>query len=84
MKTRLYRTAETFEGENLRKLMKNTIFVEKLSRIARFGCAKDATLPNFAEKTFVNSHKTAKFAKVSRLPRLKFCIYMLFARVPER
>ena len=29
MKMRLYRTAETFEGENLRELMKNTILVEK-------------------------------------------------------
>ena len=29
MKTRLYRTAETFEVENFREVMKNTIFVEK-------------------------------------------------------
>ena len=29
MKTRLYRIAETFEGEDFRKLMKNTIFAEK-------------------------------------------------------
>ena len=27
---------------------------------------KNATPPNFAEKTFANSHKTLKFAKVSR------------------
>ena len=25
---------------------------------------KDATLPNFAEKTFTNGHKTSKFVKV--------------------
>ena len=33
-----------------------------------FAVPKDATLPNFTEKTFVNSHKTAKFSpsKVSR------------------
>ena len=41
----------------------------KLSQIA---CTtKDATMdpmpPNFAEKTFVNSHKTSKFAKFSSL-----------------
>ena len=35
--------------------------------------------PNFAERTFVNSHKTVKFAKVSLFPRLKFFVYMLFA-----
>ena len=42
---------ETFEGENFRELVKNTIFV-------------DATLPNFTKKTFMNSHKTVKFTKV--------------------
>ena len=25
---------------------------------------KDATLPSFAEKTFINGHKTSKFVKV--------------------
>ena len=29
-----------------------------------FAMPKDATLAIFAEKTFVNSHKTVKFAKV--------------------
>ena len=47
---------ETFEGENFRELL---------------ACAapKDATPPNFTEKTFVNSHKTVKFAKVFFLKR---------------
>ena len=44
---------------------------------------QDATPPNFVEKILQRA-TNRKFAKVSRLPRLKFCIYMLFARVPER
>ena len=47
-----YRAAENFRGR-------------KLLRIAPV--PKDATPPNFAEKTFVNSHKTAKFVKVFSL-----------------
>ena len=39
----------------------------KLSRIARFCCAKGRHTPNFTEKTFAYSHKTAKFAKVFSL-----------------
>ena len=50
--------------KNFRELVKNTIFTEKLSRIARFCSTKGATPPNFVEKTSANSHKTVKFAKV--------------------
>ena len=32
-----------------------------------FAAPKDATLPNFTEKTVANSHKTTKFAKVFSL-----------------
>ena len=32
-----------------------------------FAVPKDATPPNFTEKTFANSHKTEKFAKVFSL-----------------
>ena len=39
----------------------------KLSRIVTFAALKDATPSNFAEKTFANSYKTAKFAKVFSL-----------------
>ena len=39
----------------------------KLSPIARFCSTKGATPPNFMEKTFANSHKTAKFVKVFSL-----------------
>ena len=38
------------------------IFIKKLSRIAH---AKRHHHKNFAEKTFANSYKTAKFTKVS-------------------
>ena len=39
----------------------------KLLRIARFCFAKRCHAPNFAEKTFAYSHKTAKFVKVFSL-----------------
>ena len=39
----------------------------KLSQIACFCSTKGATPPNFAEETFVNSHKTMKFVKVLSL-----------------
>ena len=37
---------------------------EIFRRLHAFAVPKDATLPNFAEKTFENSHKTTKFVKV--------------------
>ena len=43
-----------FRGENFRRLL-------------TFAAPKDATPPNFVEKTFTNGHKTAKFAKVFSL-----------------
>ena len=64
--------------------MKNMIFAEKVQAVGRFCRAKDATPPNFAGEKFREGSQNHKFAKVSRHLRLKFCIYMLFARVPER
>ena len=49
---------ETFKGENFRGLVKNTIFLCR---------TKEYYAPNFTEKTFVNSHKIAKFVKVFSL-----------------
>ena len=49
-----YRIGETFNGEKFRGLL-------------AFTAPKDATPPNFAEKAFVNSHKTVKFMKVFSL-----------------
>ena len=37
---------------------------EKFHGLLVFAMPKDATPPSFTEKTFTNSHKTAKFAKV--------------------
>ena len=42
----------------------------KLSQIARFCSPKGHHAPNFAEKTFAYSHKTAKFTKVFSLESL--------------
>ena len=45
---------ETFEGQNFHGLLTGV-------------AAKKATPPNFSEKSFVNSYKTSKFAKVFSL-----------------
>ena len=59
---------EIFMGENFCKLVKNTIFAEKMSLIARFCCAKGCYAPKFHGKTFWNSHKTAQFAELESFP----------------
>ena len=48
----------------------------KLSRIARLCCTKDDMPSNFAEKTFANSHKNVKFAKVFSLE--SFLLYGIY------
>ena len=41
---------------------------------------KDATLPNFLEKIFVNSHKTTKFVKIFSLESfLLYTVCFLFS-----
>ena len=52
---------------NFHKMAKNRFSRRKLSQIARLYRAKDATPPNFAEKTFANSHKTRNLRKFSPL-----------------
>ena len=47
--------------------MKIEFSQRKLSRIAHFCHAKDATPQNFTEKTLANSYKTVKFTKVFSL-----------------
>ena len=64
-----YRIAETFWGENFHVLEKSTVFTEKtFTDCLLVPCPK---MPRsqiyFAEKTFANSHKTMKFAKVFSL-----------------
>ena len=49
-------------------LVKNTIFRGKNFRgLLTFAAPKDAMPPNFVEKTFADSHKSVKFAKVFSL-----------------
>ena len=55
---------KTFEGENFRELVK---IRENFHRLLGYTVPKDASPPNFMKKTFVNSHKTAKFTKVFSL-----------------
>ena len=43
--------------------MENKIFAENCFADWSLVPLKDATPPNFAVKTFANSHKTSKFAK---------------------
>ena len=58
---------ETFMGEKFHELVENKIFAEKSFVDCSLVLLKDATPPNFAMKTFANSHKTSKFTKVFSL-----------------
>ena len=61
----LYRIATKFRGRKLLRIGGKYDFCqENFHGLLAFAAPKDAMPPNFAEKTFVNSHKTAKFAKV--------------------
>ena len=53
----------------------------RFSRIAHFCHVKGRHTPNFAEKTFVYSHKTAKFAEVFSLK--SFPLYGIMCNMPE-
>ena len=61
-----YRIAENFRGRKLSWIGEKYDF----QRLLAFAAPKDITSPsslNFTEKTFANSHKTAKFTKVFSL-----------------
>ena len=55
----------TFEGESFREFVR--FLQENFYGLLAFAAPKDAMPPNFAEKTFTNSHKIAKFTKVFSL-----------------
>ena len=57
-----YHIAGKFRGRNFANWWKLRFLRRKLSQIARLCRAKEATPPNSVEKTFANSHKTAKFS----------------------
>ena len=60
-----YHIAGNFQGRKLSQTgEKDNFHGENFHRVLACAVPKDTTPPNFAEKTFVNSHKTAKFSKV--------------------
>ena len=62
----LYRIAENFQGRKLSQIGEKCDFRrENFRGLLAFAAPKDATPPNFMEKTFADSHKSAKFAKVT-------------------
>ena len=68
MKIQHYRIAENFRGRKLSRIGEKYDFRgENFHGLLASAVPKDATPPNFAEKTFTNCHKTAKFAKVFSL-----------------
>ena len=63
-----YRIAGNFRGRKLLWIGKKYEFHGKnFHRLLAFAVPKDTSPPNFTEKTFTNSHKTAKLAKVFSL-----------------
>ena len=66
--TVVYRIAENFRGRKLSRISEKYDFRgENFCGLLVSAAPKDATPPNFAEKTFANRHKTTKFAKVFSL-----------------
>ena len=64
----MYRIVGNFRGRKLSRIGEKYNFCrENFHGLLAFATPKDATPPNFAEKTFTNSHKTAKFAEVFSL-----------------
>ena len=61
---------ETFEGENIVQICEKYDFCgEKFCGLLVFAAPKNVTSPNFAKKTFTNSHKTMKLFCESLLPQ---------------
>ena len=54
-------------GHSLAPVLRTVYCIVEKTRRWLAGPANDATPPNFVEETFVNSHKTLKFVKVSFL-----------------
>ena len=63
----LYCIVENFRGRKLSRIGENMIFVEKTFVNFSLLPHQKCHAPKFAEKTFVNSHKTVKSAKVFSL-----------------
>ena len=72
-----YRIAGNFRGRKLSRIGETRFSWRKLSRIARFCCAKGSHAPNFTDKTFEYSHKSSKFMKVFSLESFRYTVYLL-------
>ena len=61
----------SFSGKLLRRKLSQIgeKYEVKFHTLLTLAMPKDATSPNFTEKTFANSHKTSKFAKVFSLEK---------------
>ena len=61
----------SFSGKLLRRKLSQIgeKYEVKFHTLLTLAMLKDATSPNFTEKTFANSHKTSKFAKVFSLKK---------------
>ena len=65
---KLYHIAGNFRGRKHLQIGKKYDFHrENFHGLLACAVPKDATPPNFVDKTFANSHKTVEFAKVSSL-----------------
>ena len=74
-----YRIAGNFRGRKLSRIGEKYDFRgENFRGLLACVALKDAAPPNFAEKTFANSHKTVKFAKVFFLE--SFPLYGIYAK----
>ena len=62
-----YRITKSFQGRKLSQIREKYDFRGDFRGLLPFATPTDAMPPNFTEKTFANSHKTAKFAKVFSL-----------------
>ena len=58
--------------------MKYDFRVEDFRGLLAFAIPKDVTPPNFAEKTFANSHKTPNSRKFSPSKVFRYTVYQLW------
>ena len=72
----MYRIAGNFRKRKLSRIAEKCDFREEnFGDCSLLLCQKDATLPNFREKTFANSHTTVKFVKVFSLKTSHYTVF---------
>ena len=78
--THTYHIAGNFQGRKLPRIGEKYDFRgENFRRLLACAVLKDATPPNFSDKTFANCHKTAKFMKVFSLE--SFPLYSTYTQL---